>query len=129
MEVIMSAKITKILGFSIIAISLFRCKPEEIILHGDITGLVTDAETSEPIQAASVKLNQSNVTTDTTSTGSDGTYLFKNIRPGEYEIQASKTGYETTTKNADVLSVKTQIINLTLNGIPVPEVSVAYLDF
>ncbi|MCK4346800.1 MAG: hypothetical protein KAX05_16075, partial [Bacteroidales bacterium] len=29
----------------------------------------------------------------------------------------------------DVLSAKTQIIDFTLNGIPVPEISVAYLDF
>ena len=119
-------KFTAIFVFSIICISLFFCKREEVILHGNLTGVVTDAATSEPIQGASVVLSPTN---DTTSTGSDGTYLFKNLTPGEYEIQASKFSYNTITKNVDVLSAKTQIIDFTLNGIPVPEISVAYLDF
>jgi protocatechuate 3,4-dioxygenase beta subunit len=72
-----------------IGISLFSCTPE-ITLHGDITGVVIDSVTSEPVQGASVELIQSHIVTDSTQTGSDGTYLLKNITPGEYEIQASK---------------------------------------
>jgi len=64
----------------IISILLYSCKTEEIILHGNIGGLVTDAETSEPIQAAKVKLNPSE---DTTSTANDGTYNFIKITPGD----------------------------------------------
>ncbi len=52
--------------FSIICISLFLCKREEVILHGDLTGVVTDASTSEPILVAGVKLSPSD---DTTSSG------------------------------------------------------------
>jgi hypothetical protein len=80
---------------STIATFLFSCKTEEVIVHGDIKGLVTDAETSEPIQAAKIKLNPSN---DTTSTVSDGAYLLKNLVPGDYEIQASKFSYGTSLK-------------------------------
>jgi len=51
--------------------------PEEIILHGGISGYVTDAETSQPIQEASVKLSQSNLIIDETSTKNDGSFIYK----------------------------------------------------
>lgn len=79
--------------FIIIAASLFSCKTEELLLHGDITGIVTDAETSLPIQAASVRLNNTN---DTTTTVSDGSFLLRNIVPDNYEIQSSKSGYDSS---------------------------------
>src|SRR4030043_1833669 len=75
---------------SIISTTIFSCKTEEILLHGDIKGLVTDDETSEPIQKALVKLNPSS---DTTRTAYSRTYYVNNIIPGEYEIQASKNRY------------------------------------
>ena len=119
-------KFTGVLILSIIAVTLFCCKPVEVILHGDITGLVTDATTSEPIEAASVKLNQ---TDDSTSTGSDGTYLLKNLTPGNYEIEASKFGYATWPENVEVVKAETKNVDFALNGIPVPNPSVACLDF
>ena len=39
-----------IIGVFILAASLFSCKPAEVLLHGDIAGIVTDNETSQPIQ-------------------------------------------------------------------------------
>jgi uncharacterized protein (TIGR02145 family) len=110
----------------IISFSLFSCKPQEIILHGEITGLVTDATTSLPIQAVTVKLNTTN---DTTSTGNDGSFLFKNLSPGEYEIKATKYGYDSIKQNIEVVSAETKQIAFTLNGIPVPSPSVTFLDF
>lgn len=121
-----SAKIIKILCFSILGISLDCCKPEEIILHGEISGIVIDAETNQPLQAVKVKLDPSN---DSTFTGSDGKYLFKNLTPGNYDIMASKTFYGIITKNVEVISAKTQKTDFTLNGIPVPNLSNNYLDF
>jgi uncharacterized protein (TIGR02145 family) len=102
---------------------------DPITLHGDIKGSVTDAETSEPIQGATVELIQSNVTTDTTNTGNDGIYLLKNIIPGDYEIQASKFAYATGSKSFKVVEAQTREIDLSLSGIPVPEISAIYLDF
>ena len=110
----------------IISFSLFSCKPQEIILHGEITGLVTDATTSLPIKAVSVKLNTTN---DTTSTGNDGSFLFKNLSPGEYEIKATKYGYDSIKQNIEVVSAETKQIDFTLNAIPVPSPSVTFLDF
>jgi uncharacterized protein (TIGR02145 family) len=116
-----------ILAFNISAILLFSCIPlDPVILHGDIRGSVFDAETSEPIQAALVRLNPSD---DTILTGNEGTFLLKNISPGDYEIQASKFAYATGSKNIKVVEAQTREINLSLSGIPVPYISVTYLDF
>jgi hypothetical protein len=49
-------KLKRIFVLSIIGISLFSCKIEEVIVNGDIEGLVTDAANSQPIQAAKIKL-------------------------------------------------------------------------
>ena len=112
--------------FVLIFISLFLYSCPEVTLPGDITGIVTDAETSEPIQVATVKINQ---TDDSTLTGNDGRYLIKNVPPGEYEIKASKFSYKTKKENVEVLSAETQSIDFTLPEIPLPEISVGYLDF
>ena len=85
--------LVRFLVLIVISIFLYSCKTEEVIVNGDINGLVTDAETSGPIQGALVKSMQSSVTTDTTRTLIDGSYLLKNLVPGDYVIQASKNGY------------------------------------
>jgi uncharacterized protein (TIGR02145 family) len=121
-----SRKIISILILIIICLFLYRCKTEEIILHGEISGIVTDTTTSQPLQAVAVKLNPVN---DTTSTGSDGKYLFKSLIPGDYEIQTSKLKYRTASKFIEVLSAKTQEVNFTLNKVPVPHYSKTVLDF
>ncbi len=110
----------------IISVSLFSCKTEDIILHGDITGLVTDALTGDPVEAASVKIDQLN---DSTTTGSDGTYLLRNINPGPYEIQVSKFTYALYKKNVIVASADPNKIDFSLIGIPEPNPSSSFLDF
>jgi uncharacterized protein (TIGR02145 family) len=123
----LTKNLTKVFVLSIIGISLFSCKTEEVILHGDIKGLVDDAETSEPIQSAMLKLIPSN---DTTFTGNDGTYLLKNITPGEYEIQASKFAYVSSPKKkVKVVEANTGGINFSLNPIAVPIYSDTILNF
>ena len=115
-----------VLILSIITISIFRCKAPEIILHGGISGIVTDAISNQPVQAASVKLSNTN---DTTSTGSDGTFLLRNVEPNRYEIQSSKLGYGVSKKNVTVTSAETNEIDFTLSGIPVPVYSSTCIDF
>jgi uncharacterized protein (TIGR02145 family) len=105
---------------------MLRCKPEEIILHGEISGLVTDTTTSQPLQAVPVKLNPIN---DTTSTGIDGKYLFKSLIPGDYKIEVSKLPYAKSVRKAAVTSANTTEINFALHKISYPEVSARYVDF
>jgi uncharacterized protein (TIGR02145 family) len=115
-----------ITGIFILAASLFSCKPTEILLHGDIAGIVTDAANKLPVQDASIKLNTSN---DSTFTGNDGSFLFKHLTPGEYEIQASSSGYAVSKQNVVLASAETKQIDFSLNGIPLPKPSVSFLDF
>ncbi len=125
-------KLSNILGSLIIALlvtTFYSCVPNEIILHGDISGTVTDTETSQPVMDVAIALNQSNVITDTTSTGSDGSYLFHNISAGNYEIEALKSTYTTVTKNAVVVSAKTTEINLEIVRTASIEFSDTYLDY
>jgi len=120
--------LTRIFVLIFISLFLYSCPPE-ITLHGDITGVVTDAVTSEPVQGAFAELIQSYVKIDSTYTGSDGAYIFKNVTTGEYEIQASKYSYGTRKENVTVVSAKTHTIDFALNKIPLPEISPEYLDF
>jgi hypothetical protein len=122
----LTRNLIRIFVLSISGISLFSCKTEVIILPGDIKGFVKDASTSEPIQGATIKLNTTN---DSTKSEADGTYLIKNVTPREYEIQASKFAFNTSSKNIEVETAKTKEINFTLSGIPMPDVSASYLDF
>lgn len=102
---------------------------EPVILHGDISGNVTDAETSEPVQGALIELRQEDITADSTRTGNDGSYLLKNITPGDYEIQASKFAYGISSKKVKVDEATTGQANFTLSGIPIQGISNTYLDF
>jgi uncharacterized protein (TIGR02145 family) len=119
-------KIIFILIFGIIGLSLYRCKTEEIILHGEISGIVTDAQTTLPLNSVAVKLNPVN---DTIITGSDGKYLFKSLAPRDYLIQASKQNYAEGTKTAVVTSANTDNINIALDEIPIIHYSTTTLDF
>jgi uncharacterized protein (TIGR02145 family) len=110
----------------IISVALTQCKTEEIILHGEISGTVTDTLTGQPLPAVAVKLNPVN---DTTSTGIDGKYVFKSLLPGNYEIEASKQAFTNVTKNITVSSAKTSEINFALEEIPVIYFSKPDLDF
>lgn len=58
--------------------------------YGSITGVVTDFSTGEPVKNANVSLRPGG---ETTLTGSDGTYEFKNLPDGKYSITVSKAEY------------------------------------
>lgn len=119
-------KSSLILVFNILLAISFSCKTEEIILHGEISGYVTDTTTSQPIQSVPVKLNPVN---DTTRTASDGKYLFKSLIPGDYKIEVSKPPYSKGIRNVAVTSANTAEINFALHKIPYPEFSERHLDF
>lgn len=57
---------------------------------GSITGVVTDFATKEPVKNANVQLRPSG---ETTLTGTDGVYEFKNLTDGKYAITVSKAEY------------------------------------
>lgn len=75
-----------------VAISLvwYSCTKQEEELKGSIYGTVTDYATGEPVGNANVKLRPSG---ETTLTGSDGTYEFKDLEAGKYTLSLSKAEY------------------------------------
>ena len=64
-----------LLVICIIGICLSKCKSKEILI-GEITGNVTDAQTTLPFPDAVVILTTLN---DTITTGANGQYVFKNL--------------------------------------------------
>lgn len=96
------------------------------MLHGEISGIVTDAATSMPVGLATVIAVQSN---DTTQTDNEGKYLFKNLVPADYDIKASKSSYAVLTKSVTVIPAETKKIDFSLAGVPIPKFSRAYLNY
>ncbi|HWK07734.1 MAG TPA: TonB-dependent receptor [Puia sp.] len=56
-----------------------------------IKGKVFDARTGEPLVGATVHLEE---TRYSTMVNLDGTYIFKNVKPGKYEVEVSLAGYK-----------------------------------
>ena len=64
----------------------------------NIKGKVIDAETGEPLIGATIILKD---TKFFTLVNLDGTYSFKNIPPGKYDVKVTQSGYEKS-KQKDV---------------------------
>lgn len=89
----MKKSIAGILSAALLLASTFvwySCTQDAEETTGDIYGTVTDFATGDPIGNANVKLKP---TGETTLTGSDGTYEFRDLKPDNYSLQLSKAGY------------------------------------
>lgn len=81
---------------TIVSFVLFTaCEEKENDLFGSISGIVTDVETSEPIQGVTVTLVPGG---KSTVTGDDGIYYFSKIESDQYTLQFKSNGYQTNTK-------------------------------
>ena len=69
---------------------------------GKLTGVVTDAETGEPLPGATVVIDG---TTQGTATGANGEYVIIGVRPGQYTLVASFVGYATVRRQGVQVSV------------------------
>jgi hypothetical protein len=99
--------------FLIVSIFLFSCSSDDpVAITGNISGIVTESSSSEPISGANVSLtgevNQS------TSTGNNGSYGFSDITAGSYQIKVSKLGYLSQTKSITLQAEKTSTSNFSL---------------
>lgn len=93
-----------IIGVSAGGYFLLRPKPTGVT----ITGIVTDAETGEPIAGARVTADGRSVTT-----GSDGRYSLT-VGIGSYTLSVNSEGYETQTKSLDATEKGTYTIDFSL---------------
>lgn len=57
---------------------------------GKVTGIITDAETGEPLLGANVHLEETNIGA---STDLEGYYVILNVPPGTYDLKVSMMGY------------------------------------
>jgi len=63
-------------------------------LVGTITGVVTDASTTAPIEGASITVRHQDQDVAGATTNAGGEYTIGDIEPGSYEVAASAAGYE-----------------------------------
>ena len=76
--------------------ALFACTPEDSGKPGTLYGTVTDKSTGDPVATARVELMPKGLKT---VTGSDGTYQFSNVEPGQYNLFVTKVGYQDLKSN------------------------------
>jgi hypothetical protein len=83
--------------------------------YGKITGIITDP-TGAAVQGAKITLTQTATgTTTTTTSGNDGNYVFPSLRPAEYRLSASSTGFNTYNQTGILLQADAAItINISL---------------
>jgi hypothetical protein len=79
-------------------LSLFFIVPSFLSFAGIVKGRVLDANTGEPLAGATVYLEN---TKYTAVVNLDGTFTFKNIPAGKYEMKAEVVGYKKS-KGADI---------------------------
>lgn len=78
----------------------------------NLSGKITDVQTSAPLANAEVYLTNTTIRAHTDSTGH---YFIKNLPAGSYELIAWSAGYETRQMNL-VASLKEQTLNISLNS-------------
>lgn len=85
--------------------------PQVFLVQGECTvkGTVTDAETKEPIQGATVRGGGKSTTTD-----ENGNYALKVLAPATYTFTAYKTGYWSQSKRLTVEPDKTYTLDFQL---------------
>lgn len=85
-------------------LSFVSCAKDEVELTGDIFGRISDSKNGEPVSSVTVTLTPGG---KSTITGTDGTFLFSNVTPGQYSLQAQKEGYNTNYKQIAIVTGET----------------------
>lgn len=85
-------------------LSFVSCAKDEVELTGDIFGRISDSKNGEPVSSVTVTLTPGG---KSTITGTDGTFLFSDITPGQYSLQAQKEGYNTNYKQIAIVIEET----------------------
>ena len=70
-----------------------------------LKGQILDEKTQEPLVGATIIL-KNNTKTFSTSTGFDGSYIFKDIPSGNYTISAQFIGYQIQSKEIEIITSK-----------------------
>jgi len=85
-------------------------------VSGDLTGTVTDASGAAIPNATVTAVNTDTNFTTTTTTGSAGQYIFKNLATGTYNLTATAKGYKDgSVKNYTLVLNMVGTVNMKLN--------------
>jgi hypothetical protein len=103
----------KFLLSALLMILICGCSEDEVASFGSITGIVTDANSGEPVTSAIVALTPGNSSVQTDASGS---YSFKELDPGTYTIQVKASNYETSTTSASVTAGMSTKCDVKLNS-------------
>lgn len=99
-----------------VAVLIMSCTPVTVEEStGNLSGIVYDKTTGDPVPVVSLELDPSG---KSTVTGSDGCFSFKKLESGEYCISFSKEGYKAGNKNVSVTSGEDSETHLTIERIP-----------
>ena len=99
-------------------LTLAGCSNDEIPGFGSIYGIVTDAQTNQPVYGATVSLSPGYLST---TTGIDGHFEFVDLEPGQYKIQVQASDYESNSIQIQVNAGGKSIGDISIN--PVGEIS------
>lgn len=81
--------------------------------NGTVRGTVVDKNTKETLVGATVILkNEKKTIKLSVSTGLDGSYIFRNVAPGKYEVEAKFVAFKDDDKEFDLRVGEVKIINL-----------------
>jgi outer membrane receptor protein involved in Fe transport len=93
----------------------FTCFLSFAQAQDNIKGNVTDKKSGEPLIGATITLKNETTGTKTyAGVGLDGSYIFKDVADGTYEVEAKYVSYQTASKHISVAANSTAIVNLEL---------------
>lgn len=82
-----------------------------------VKGVVFDKKTNETLIGATVTLkNERKTYKISVSTGFDGSYIFKNVPSGKYEVEAKFISYKDEDKDFEIGGGETKVINLKIES-------------
>ncbi len=120
--------VKKLLLFSVILAGLMTgCAKDEASTFGGISGVVKDKITAEALAGVRVSIMPGG---DSSVTGKDGNFQFKDLDAADYTVSFMKEGYASDSKKVTVSPGMNRDASVTLEPIvPVLSVSPAKLDF
>jgi hypothetical protein len=103
----------------LVAVALWAVAPLAVwcqSVSGNISGIVTDASGASITEVTVTLTNLDNSEKQVTVTNSSGGYSFVNIPPGNYGIQAEKTGFKVFVRQPIVVEIESGLkIDITLS--------------
>ena len=82
---------------------------------GLVGGVARDSANGKPVAEAQIIAHNLNKGTDqATVTGADGIFTFMNLEPGQYEVAATKNGFQKSSAKIEVAALRATRVELPL---------------